>query len=174
MHFREYLLNEYAFYTHKTQDTHSNVNTTRINKSINIDDILMSILKKVVGNKEIHILHKDNKFSKKHHEIVGKKPKQCHFNNLSHHTSEYFDRETDDDSYKRKFRLEISDYYIIKGKEAVKTLMQRLNKVIEEMFKKLGFATLVKINADDELMNVNVVLSHHTKNLNFKSLLSKL
>lgn len=174
MDFREYLLNEYAFYTHRTQDTHRNVNTNGINKTVNIDDVLMSILKKVAGDKSIHILHKDNKFSKRYHNMIGKVPKQSHFNNLTHHTSEYFEQEFDEHSFKRAFHLEISDYYIQKGKEAVKSLMHRLNKLIEDMFKQLGFATLVKINSDDELMKVNVVLSHHSKNIDFKTLLSKI
>lgn len=174
MHFKEYLLNEY-FFMNRTLDAHRGVNKDVDVPIHNIDEILVKILTKVGKEKEIHILDKAHKLLNKLHKNTGKKQQQYPLDDIHDiHHSEYFEKESNDDYHKRKFRLDISDFRILKGNSEVKTFMEHLSKHIESMFKKLGFATLVKINADAEIMFVQVFLSHHTKNLNFTRLLSLL
>lgn len=171
--FRDYFeLNEFILGTHKTQDTHANVNKEYEihQKDINIDNILMRIVKKITqDNKEIHILHRDNNYSKKHHELSGVEPRQDSITDIGTLPLKYFHYNSNDTTQKREFKFEISDYYIKKGKDKLKSLVQKIRSLIEGMFKKLGFFTAVTIKHDDEIMNVNVVLSHHTHNLDFKS-----
>lgn len=174
MHFREYLLNEY-FFTHMTHDAHKDIDKDVEKPISNIDEILVKILTKVGKDKAIQILHKSNKLLNALHKNAGKKQQQYpldDIHDISH--SEYFEKEDNSDLHRRKFRLDINDFRTLKGNLEVKTFMEQLSRRIENMFKKLGYATLVKINADAELMVVQVFLSHHTKNLNLRSLLSLL
>lgn len=174
MHFREYLLNEY-FFTHMTHDAHKDVDKDVEKPISNIDEILVKILTKLGKDKAIQILHKSTKLLNALHKNAGKKQQQYLLDDIKDIPhSEYFEKEDTGDLHKRKFRLEINDFRTSKGNLEVKTFIEQLSRHVENMFKKLGYATLVKINADAELMVVQVFLSHHTKNLNFKSLLSLL
>lgn len=160
---------------HMTHDAHKDVNKDEEKPISNIDEILVKILTKVGKDKAIQILHKSNKLLNKLHKNTGKKQQQYPLDDIKDTPhSEYFEKEDNNDLHRRKFRLDINDFRNLKGNSEVKTFMQHLSRHIEIMFKKLGYATLVKINADAELMVVQVFLSHHTKNLNFKSLLSLL
>lgn len=174
MHFREYLLNEY-FFTHMTHDAHKGVDKDVEKPISNIDDILVKILTKVGKDKAIQILHKSNKLLNQLHKNSGNKQQQYPLDDIHDiHHSEYFEKEDNADFHKRKFRLDINDFRASQGNFEVKTFLEQLSRRIENMFKKLGYATLVKINADAELMVVQLFLSHHTKNLNLRSLLSLL
>lgn len=174
MHFREYLLNEY-FFSHMTHDAHKYVDKDVEKPISNIDDILLKILTKLGKDKAIQILHKSTKLLNALHKNTGKKQQQYpldDIHDIPH--SEYFEKEDNDDLHRRKFRLDINDFRASQGNFEVKTFIEQLSRRVESMFKKLGYATLVKINADAELMVVQVFLSHHTKNLNLRSLLSLL
>ena len=174
MHFSEYLLNEY-FFMHMTHDAHKDVNKDEERPISNIDDILVKLLPKVEKDKAIHIFPKSNPLLTALLQNTGKQQHQYPLDaipDIPH--SEYFEKEDSGDLHRRKFRLDINDFRASKGNLEVKTFVEQLSRHIENMFKRLGYATLVKINADAELMVVQAFLSHHTKNLNFKSLLSLL
>ena len=174
MHFREYLLNEY-FFTRMTHDAHKDVNKDNEKPISNIDDILVKILTKFGKDKAIQILHKSTKLLNALHKNSGKKQQQYPLDDIKDIPhSEYFEKEDADDLHRRKFRLDINDFRALKGNLEVKTFIEQLSRHVENLFKRLGYATLVRIHADAELMVVQVFLSHHTKNLNFKSLLSLL
>lgn len=176
MRLREFFLNEfheYAFYTHTTSDTHSGVNTN-IKKKVDIDDVLMQTLKKVLNGKGIHILEKDHHFTKSHSEMIGVTHKAHDLSSLERVAQDYFLKGNDHESHRREFRLEVSDYFHRFGREKVSTLMEKLKSSIEFMFKSLGFATFVKMKIDSEMVCIQIILGHHTRKLSYKDLLKKL
>lgn len=165
-------LNEYFLGTRKTTDSHEGVAVgCSAHKDIDVDNTLFKILKSLIGDKEIHILHRDNQYSQKFHKLSGVNPRQDKFQDKTDTHVKYMKMDGHEVARVREFHLEISDYYNTAGKDKVQQFLHDVQIKIEKTFKKLGFFTLVKVRSDDEVMLIKLIVSHNSYEVPFKELM---